>query len=70
MIEKSSEAYKNFVLLDYFQPKLCADIRAFLATAKNAEQLDIACRTLKDTVSYLVDHRNAELARREERNNG
>jgi len=63
-MDNNSEVYKSFVLLDYFEPHLCAEIRSYLAAAKNAEQLDMAHRYLRDTFVYLVNERKAEMLRR------
>lgn len=60
-MDNNSDVYKSFVLLDYFQPKLCADIRAFLATAKNPEQLEMAQKSLRDTLVYLLNERHAQM---------
>lgn len=62
-MDNSSEVYKSFVLFDYFEPKLCAEIRSYLAAAKNADQLETAQKLLRDTLVYLLNERNQELAK-------
>jgi hypothetical protein len=57
----NTEVYKSFVLFDYFEPKLCAEIRSYLTAAKNPDQLETAQKLLRDTLVYLLNERQAQM---------
>jgi hypothetical protein len=65
-MDNNSEVYKSFTLFDYFEPKLCAEIRSYLAAAKNADQLETAQKLLRDTLVYLLNERQSEMKRQSE----
>lgn len=60
-MDDNGDVYKSFVLFDYFEPRLCAEIKSYLDATKDLEQFEIAFKTLRDSLVYLANQRQRVL---------